>query len=36
VHLVSKAGVETWPDMGKDDVARTLVARLGELAGAKA
>ena len=36
VHLVSKAGVETWPDMGKDDVARALVARLGELAGAKA
>ncbi|MDZ5450341.1 bifunctional phosphopantothenoylcysteine decarboxylase/phosphopantothenate--cysteine ligase CoaBC [Labrys sp. ZIDIC5] len=34
VHLVSASGVETWPDMDKDAVARALVARFGELAGA--
>ncbi|NNM71161.1 phosphopantothenoylcysteine decarboxylase [Enterovirga aerilata] len=33
VHLVTAQTVETWPTMGKDEVARRLVARLGELAG---
>ncbi len=37
VHLVSTAGVESWPTQSKDDVARTLVARIAAtLAGAKA
>jgi phosphopantothenoylcysteine decarboxylase/phosphopantothenate--cysteine ligase len=37
VHLVSAAGVESWPTQSKDDVARTLVARIAAtLAGAKA
>lgn len=30
VHLVSKAGVEDWPKMGKDAVAEKLVARIAE------
>ncbi|HEV2559577.1 MAG TPA: bifunctional phosphopantothenoylcysteine decarboxylase/phosphopantothenate--cysteine ligase CoaBC [Microvirga sp.] len=30
VHLVSTAGVETWPTLSKDDVARRLVAHLAE------
>jgi phosphopantothenoylcysteine decarboxylase/phosphopantothenate--cysteine ligase len=33
VHLVSAAGVETWPTLGKDEVARRLVAHLAGLAG---
>ncbi|CAM5774561.1 phosphopantothenate synthase [Labrys miyagiensis] len=33
VHLVSSAGVETWPDMDKDAVARALVAHIAKLAG---
>jgi phosphopantothenoylcysteine decarboxylase/phosphopantothenate--cysteine ligase len=32
VHLVTADKVETWPTMGKDEVARALVARLGEMA----
>ena len=36
VHLVSASGIETWPDMDKDAVARALVARFGELASAAA
>ena len=30
VHLVTKAGVEDWPRMGKDQVAEKLVARIAE------
>jgi phosphopantothenoylcysteine decarboxylase/phosphopantothenate--cysteine ligase len=30
VHLVSAAGVETWPTLSKDEVARRLVAHLAE------
>lgn len=33
VHLVSAAGVESWPKQSKDDVARALVARAGEMLG---
>jgi phosphopantothenoylcysteine decarboxylase/phosphopantothenate--cysteine ligase len=36
VHLVSASGVETWPTLSKDEVARRLVARLADLAGAGA
>jgi phosphopantothenoylcysteine decarboxylase/phosphopantothenate--cysteine ligase len=32
VHLVTAAGVETWPTLSKTDVARRLVERLGKLA----
>jgi phosphopantothenoylcysteine decarboxylase/phosphopantothenate--cysteine ligase len=28
VHIVDKAGVETWPDLDKAEVARRLVARM--------
>jgi phosphopantothenoylcysteine decarboxylase / phosphopantothenate---cysteine ligase len=28
VHLVTAAGVESWPDQSKDEVARALVARI--------
>ena len=35
VHLVTAEAVETWPTMGKDAVARKLVARLGEMANAR-
>ncbi|MGQ4274378.1 bifunctional phosphopantothenoylcysteine decarboxylase/phosphopantothenate--cysteine ligase CoaBC [Terrihabitans sp. B22-R8] len=31
VHLVSAAGVETWPSLTKDEVARRLIARLAEM-----
>jgi phosphopantothenoylcysteine decarboxylase/phosphopantothenate--cysteine ligase len=34
VHLVSAAGVETWPTLTKDELARRLVTHLGELLGA--
>ncbi|NIX75720.1 bifunctional phosphopantothenoylcysteine decarboxylase/phosphopantothenate--cysteine ligase CoaBC [Microvirga terricola] len=34
VHLVSAAGVETWPTLAKTDVARKLVEHLSVLAGA--
>ncbi|WP_413990989.1 bifunctional phosphopantothenoylcysteine decarboxylase/phosphopantothenate--cysteine ligase CoaBC [Labrys okinawensis] len=33
VHLISARGVETWPDMDKDAVARALVAYIAKLAG---
>lgn len=36
VHLVSAVGVETWPDMAKDEVARALIGRIGALASGKA
>ncbi|MGA0596417.1 phosphopantothenoylcysteine decarboxylase [Enterovirga sp. CN4-39] len=36
VHLVTATEVETWPTMGKDEVARKLVGRLGEIAREKA
>jgi phosphopantothenoylcysteine decarboxylase/phosphopantothenate--cysteine ligase len=36
VHLVSAAGVETWPTLGKDEVARRLLARLAEQLGGAA
>ncbi|MFN8831771.1 MAG: bifunctional phosphopantothenoylcysteine decarboxylase/phosphopantothenate--cysteine ligase CoaBC [Labrys sp. (in: a-proteobacteria)] len=36
VHLVSAAGVETWPDMAKDEVARALIGRIGALASGRA
>jgi phosphopantothenoylcysteine decarboxylase/phosphopantothenate--cysteine ligase len=32
VHLVTAQDVETWPTMGKAEVARRLVAKIGELA----
>jgi hypothetical protein len=28
VHLVTRAGVESWPDEAKEDVADMLVARI--------
>ena len=31
VHLVSAAGVESWPTMGKSEVASRLVERLARL-----
>ena len=35
VHLVTARGVESWPQQSKEEVARALVARIGEtLAGA--
>jgi phosphopantothenoylcysteine decarboxylase/phosphopantothenate--cysteine ligase len=33
VHLVSAAGVDTWPTLAKEEVARRLVARLAESLG---
>jgi phosphopantothenoylcysteine decarboxylase/phosphopantothenate--cysteine ligase len=30
VHLVTAAGIETWPRLDKDDVARRLAARMAE------
>jgi phosphopantothenoylcysteine decarboxylase/phosphopantothenate--cysteine ligase len=35
VHLVSADGVETWPTLDKDEVARRLVARLAAMAAAR-
>ncbi len=35
VHLVTAEGVETWPTMGKDEVARALVVRLAAIAKAR-
>jgi phosphopantothenoylcysteine decarboxylase/phosphopantothenate--cysteine ligase len=32
VHLVTAAGVETWPTLGKDEVARRLVERFAAIA----
>ncbi|MGH1367810.1 MAG: bifunctional phosphopantothenoylcysteine decarboxylase/phosphopantothenate--cysteine ligase CoaBC [Maritimibacter sp.] len=34
VHLISDSGVEDWPRMGKDDVARKLAARIADVIGA--
>ena len=31
VHLVSKAGVESWPLLNKDEVARRLIVTLADL-----
>jgi phosphopantothenoylcysteine decarboxylase/phosphopantothenate--cysteine ligase len=36
VHLVTTAGVETWPTLGKDEVARRLVARIADVLDAEA
>ena len=33
VHLVSAAGIETWPRLAKDDVARRLARRIAETLG---
>jgi phosphopantothenoylcysteine decarboxylase/phosphopantothenate--cysteine ligase len=30
VRIVSKAGVDEWPEMGKDDVAKRLAALIAE------
>ena len=32
VHLVTAKGVESWPEMDKDEVARRLVAHIVSLA----
>jgi phosphopantothenoylcysteine decarboxylase / phosphopantothenate---cysteine ligase len=34
VHLVTAEGVETWPTLDKDEVARRLVERIGRIVGA--
>ena len=31
VHLVSASGVESWPEMSKDEVARRLMERLAQM-----
>ena len=36
VHLVTADGVETWPTLDKDEVARRLIARLADMAGGDA
>ena len=36
VHLVTAAGVESWPPQSKDDVARALVARIAAALDGKA
>jgi phosphopantothenoylcysteine decarboxylase/phosphopantothenate--cysteine ligase len=33
VHLVTKAGLESWPVLDKDEVARRLIARIADAAG---
>jgi phosphopantothenoylcysteine synthetase/decarboxylase len=30
VHLITASGVEDWPEAGKDEVARQLIARVGD------
>jgi phosphopantothenoylcysteine decarboxylase/phosphopantothenate--cysteine ligase len=35
VHLVSRRGIETWPTLDKDEVARRLVARLADMLAAQ-
>jgi phosphopantothenoylcysteine decarboxylase/phosphopantothenate--cysteine ligase len=35
VHLITRAGVESWPDRAKDDVAEMLVARIAAALGGK-
>ncbi len=29
IHLITAAGVESWPPQSKDDVARALITRIG-------
>jgi len=36
VHLISAARVESWPPQSKDDVAKTLVARIAAALNGKA
>jgi phosphopantothenoylcysteine decarboxylase/phosphopantothenate--cysteine ligase len=36
VHIVSAAGIETWPRLAKDDVGRRLARRIAEALGASA
>jgi phosphopantothenoylcysteine decarboxylase/phosphopantothenate--cysteine ligase len=31
VHLVTEAAVEDWPEAGKDEIARQLIARIGQV-----
>ena len=31
LHLVTASGVESWPQMSKDEVARTLMERLAQM-----
>jgi len=33
VHLVTETGVDDWPEAGKDDIARQLIARIADLLG---
>ena len=33
VHLVTETGVDDWPEAGKDDIARQLIARIDDLLG---
>jgi phosphopantothenoylcysteine decarboxylase/phosphopantothenate--cysteine ligase len=33
VHLVTADGIEDWPEAGKDEVARHLIARVAEALG---
>jgi len=33
VHLITADGAEDWPEATKEDVARRLVARIGEVLG---
>jgi phosphopantothenoylcysteine decarboxylase/phosphopantothenate--cysteine ligase len=35
VHLVSAAGIESWPELSKDDVARRLMERLAGMLAAQ-
>jgi phosphopantothenoylcysteine decarboxylase/phosphopantothenate--cysteine ligase len=30
IHLVTKDGVEDWPEAAKEDIARHLIARIAE------
>jgi phosphopantothenoylcysteine decarboxylase/phosphopantothenate--cysteine ligase len=30
VHIVTRGGVESWPAMGKDEVATSLVTRIAQ------
>ena len=34
VHLISAAGVESWPAQSKDEVATALIARIAKTLGA--
>jgi phosphopantothenoylcysteine decarboxylase/phosphopantothenate--cysteine ligase len=35
VHIVSRQGVESWPDQSKGDVARALIARAAGMLNAR-